>query len=143
MRDWNRLKHILHGICRVLELVCAALMVAGILLSIVGMLRDGSMFRRLLWGEGPFIEYIERVFAIVIGIEFLEMLFKPSSDNVIQTLIFLVARHMIVNETTPVQDLISIVSIAILFILRRWLRASKSEPGGFALFWRKKEGKEE
>ena len=32
MRDWNRLKHILHGICRVLELVCAALMVAGILL---------------------------------------------------------------------------------------------------------------
>ena len=111
-------------------------------LSIGGLLRDGSAFRRLLLGEVPFIEYIERVFAIVIGIEFLEMLCMPSSDNVIQTLIFLVARHMIVSETTPVQDLISIVSIALLFILRSWLRASKSASGGFALPWRKGEGKE-
>ena len=57
-------------------------------------------------------------FTIVIAIEFLQMLSKPDTDNVIEIILFLVARHMIVGETTPMENLISIVGITILIILR-------------------------
>lgn len=122
----------LHNIIHVLELVAAFLMVAGIALAILGIVTDIPMFRGVLTRESSFMEYVERVFTVVIGIEFLEMLCAPTPDSVIQTLIFLVARHMIVGETTPVQDLISILSITILVVLRRWLHASQSDPSGIA-----------
>ena len=61
---------------------------------------------------------------LVIGIEFLGMLCRPSSENVIEVLIFLVARHMIVGDTTPYQDFVSVISVALLCVVRRYLRVS-------------------
>ena len=116
-------KKILHIVCDVLELIAAALMIIGIVLAVIGLINDGELFRNLLSGDHAFMVYVERVFAIVIGVEFLEMLCKPTPDKIIQTLIFLVARHMIVGETTPVQDFVSIASIVVLFLLKRWLQA--------------------
>ena len=138
MHEENKLKHIMHLVCHGLEIVCAVLMVVGIVLAVIGLLRDTELFHGLISGSGEeFMEYIERVLTIVVGIEFLEMLCQPTSENVIEILVILMARHMIVHETTPMQDLVTCVSIAILFILRRWLKASEQSPNGFALPWKK------
>ena len=64
---------------------------------------------------------------LVIGIEFLEMLCRPSSENVIEVLIFLVARHMIVGDTTPYQDFVSVISVALLCVVRRYLRITEED----------------
>ncbi len=117
-------KEILHFVCNGLELIAAILMIIGIVLAIFGTVTDIGLFKGVARHEHAFMEYIERVFAIVIGIEFLEMLYTPTGDQVIHTLIFLVARHMIVGEATPLENLISIVSIALLMILRHWLNTS-------------------
>ena len=137
MHEEDKLKHIMHKVCHWLELICAALMVVGIVLAVIGLLRETELFHGLITGGGEFMEYIERVLTIVVGIEFLEMLCQPTSENVIEILVILMARHMIVHETTPVQDLVTCVAIAILFILRRWLKASEQSPSGFALPWKK------
>jgi hypothetical protein len=47
------------------------------------------------------------------------MLCRPDADNVLETLIFLVARHMIVTDTTPVQDLVSTISILMLLVMKK------------------------
>ena len=70
-------------------------------------------------------QYMDQIFMIVIGIEFLVMLCRPNSENVIDVLIFLVARHMIVGDTTPYQDFVSVISVALLCIVRRYLRNNK------------------
>ena len=132
MKYRHTVEHALHVVVHILELITAFMMVIGIVLAIFGVVTDIPLFRGVLTREHSFMEFIERVFSIVIGIEFLEMLCAPTADSVIQTLIFLVARHMIVGETTPVQDLVSIVSIAILVVLRRWLHASREDPIGIA-----------
>lgn len=75
----------------------------------------------------PFMEYLDAVFNVVIGIEFLKMLCKPSSANIIEVLIFLIARHMIVQTTTPLEDLLSVVSIGILFFFRRFMLMTKPD----------------
>lgn len=114
----EKAKKLLHNIGELLEMLLAALTVIGILLAIAGFFLEGSVFQSILHEPGALMKYVERVFTIVIAIEFLQMLSRPNTDNVIEILIFLVARHMIVGENTPVQDLVSIVGLTILILLR-------------------------
>lgn len=118
-------KH-LQTICDVLELVTAIFVLVGILLAIVNLLGDFDMFRSLMEDSSAFKEYLEKIFTVVIGIEFLQMLCRPNSDNVLEILIFLVARHMIVGETTPYEDFVSVISVALLCVVRRYLSVMKN-----------------
>lgn len=120
----------LHIICRILEVIVAAFVLIGIVLSIISLIKDDShMFQELAHDTSAFHHYLEKVFTIVIGIEFLEMLCHTNSDSVIHILIFLVARHMIVGETTPFEDFVSVISIAVLFLLRKYMHRSEKDSG--------------
>ncbi len=115
---------VLQQICRILELVVAVFVLLGIIMAIISLLKDDiKLFEELLNDMTVFRHYLEKIFVLVIGIEFLEMLCHPNSDNVIQVLIFLVARHMIVGETTPYEDFVSVLSIAVLFVLRKYMHS--------------------
>ncbi len=122
------MKKIVKGLqqfCRVLELVVAFFVLIGIILAIVSLFRaDIQIFEELTTDITVFRHYLEKIFVLVIGIEFLEMLCHPTPDNVIQVLIFLVARHMIVGETTPYEDFVSVLSITVLIILRKYMHNS-------------------
>ena len=119
-------KFILAG-SEVLEFIVAVLTLIGILLSVFSLVRDAGIFKQLLTDTSVFKDYLEQIFLLVIGIEFLVMLCRPNSENVIEILIFLVARHMIVGDTTPYEDFVSVGSGVILCIVRRYLRISGEE----------------
>jgi uncharacterized membrane protein (DUF373 family) len=72
-----------------------------------------------------FMSYLEQIFTIVIGIEFLKMLCRPTSENVLETIIFLIARNMVINHGTPVENLISAITIIGLAGAKRILRHNK------------------
>lgn len=129
MDRFKRLKVTVHIICEVLEMIAAALMLVGILFSTCSLIRNVDLFRELLLDTSSFRGYMDQIFMLVIGIEFLVMLCKPNSENVIEVLIFLVARHMIVGETTPYQDFVSVVSVALLCVVRRYLRINNEKRG--------------
>ena len=44
-----------------------------------------------------------------------------------EVLIFLVARHMILGDTTPVDDFVSVISVGILCALRRYLHVTRKK----------------
>ena len=127
MDRFKRLKVTVHIICEVLEMIAAALMLVGIPFSTCSLIRNVDLFRELLLDTSSFRGYMDQIFMLVIGIEFLVMLCKPNSENVIEVLIFLVARHMIVGETTPYQDFVSVVSVALLCVVRRYLRINNEK----------------
>ena len=127
MERFKRLKTTVHVICEVLEMIAAALMLVGILLATFSIISNVDIFRHLLEDTSFFREYMDQVFLLVIGVEFLVMLCRPNSENVIEVLIFLVARHMIVGETTPYQDFVSVVSVALLCVVRRYLRINNEK----------------
>ena len=127
MDRFKRLKGTVHIICEVLEMIAAALMLVGILFSTCSLIRNVDLFRELLLDTSSFRGYMDQIFMLVIGIEFLVMLCKPNSENVIEVLIFLVARHMIVGETIPYQDFVSVVSVALLCVVRRYLRINNEK----------------
>lgn len=64
--------------------------------------------------------FLQEVFTLVIAVEFLKMLCKPSGKNVIEVLVFVVSRHMIIAETTPFEDFTSVIAVSCLLILQFW-----------------------
>lgn len=120
-------KKIMLKICNILEIIAALLVLMGILLSIYSFLRNFDSFWDLLGDMSLFRDYLAKIFILVIGIEFLQMLCRPNADNIIEVLIFLVARHMIVYDTTPFEDFVAVVSITILCVLRRYLHKADNK----------------
>lgn len=123
----KKLKEYIQTLCEILELIMAVLVSIGILLSIFSIVSDIRVFRELMSHPDIFKEYLEQIFMLVIGVEFIEMLCRPNSENVMEVLIFLVARHMIVGETSPYHDFVSVISISLLCIIRRFLRKDKEK----------------
>lgn len=118
----GKLEELIQKICRILELIVAMLVLLGIILALLSVFKNYTIFYKLANDTGIFKQYLDGIFMIVIGIEFLQMLCRPSSDNVIEAIIFLAVRHMIVSNTTPYQDFVSVISIALLCLVRQYLR---------------------
>lgn len=124
---WDKLRKKAFEGCEILEFVMAMIVGLAILMAIVGVFPGLLHF----WGERgdthAFMEFLDEVLSVVIGIEFLKMLCKPSTGNIIEALIFLIARHMVIQTTTAEEDLISVVSICLLFVFRRLMLATKPD----------------
>ena len=68
-----------------------------------------------------FNDFLAAAFNLVIGIEFIKMLCKHTPATVIEVLLFAIARQLIVEHTSTLENLIGIISIAALFAVRKYL----------------------
>ena len=59
--------------------------------------------------------FLNDIFALVVGIEFIQMLLKPSVDNVIEVLVFLVTRHLILSHGSALDMLGCVICILLLY----------------------------
>lgn len=118
-RMWEKTRKIMHQICDILEFLLAIIVCIALVAAMV--MQAPGMVKMLTESNGTegFIEVLEQIMNMVVGIEFIKMLCKPNPDNVIEVLLFLVARHMIIDENTALDILLSVLSIAILFIVRQ------------------------
>lgn len=120
-------------ICDVIEVVLSLLVGIAVIAALISILPNifgiiGSGMK-----DGGLAEILEEVFNIVIAVEFLKMLLKPTSLTVIEVLIFLIARHMILQQTTPAQDLMSVVGICLLLaakLIISYYKKNQTLPGG-------------
>ncbi|MCI5622188.1 MULTISPECIES: phosphate-starvation-inducible PsiE family protein [Anaerostipes] len=66
-------------------------------------------------------EFVGVAFNLVICIEFIKMLCKHTPDTLVEVLMFAIARQMIVEHTKPIENLVVIMAIAILFAVKKFL----------------------
>ena len=115
-----------------LEVFLSGIVLIGLLLSIVPLLQ---------WMPGLIVDgndvevhvFLERALDIVIGIEFIKMLAKHSPGSVLEVLLYAIARHMIVGHEDALQNLVSVIAIAMIFIIRRFFFVpsfGQKMPGG-------------
>lgn len=81
-------------------------------------------------GTDSLMTFIQEIFVIIIAIEFIKMLCKPNASNVIEVLVFVVSRHMIISESTPLQDLLSIIGVAVLLFMDFFIKYKIREKYG-------------
>lgn len=82
---------------------------------------------------------------IIIGIEFIKMIASHTLDSVIDVMLLALARQMIVEHTAPIENLLTVASVAVLFVVRKYLyisqidkREPSSPPRKLALYTRKR-----
>ena len=105
----------------VLEIIIAVLVLAAILIT--GVRVTGEIFGLFVAENSSqaFTAVLKHAFNLIIGVEFIKMLAKHTPGSAIEVLVFTISRQLVVEHTTPVENLIGIITIALIFIIRKYL----------------------
>lgn len=117
----HKTRNALYESCNFLELLMALIVLTAILIACCSLGNAFLAYWEDKLSNEAFLAFIGHVLNILIGIEFLKMLCQPSEDTVLEVLIFLVARHMILEHTTVVENFITILSIGVLFFIKKYI----------------------
>lgn len=110
-----------------LEIIIGVLLAISIAISVVFLASNLKLVMLNTTDLEAFDNFLATAFNLVIGIEFIKMLCKHSPETVIEVLLFALARQLIVEHTNTMENLIGIISIAILFGVRKYLFNSFDE----------------
>ena len=122
-----RAQLLIFGTAFYFEVIAAVCIIIGLIITFLGVPRQIL----LLADTGAFITFLTFMFNIVIGIELLKMFCRHDLDSVVEVLLFAVARQVIIEHTSMVDNLLCMLSVAILFCIRKFLFVSaldKKEP---------------
>ena len=111
--------------CDIIELCIALAVGLGLLISVILYIPMGVELLLSSPDPAPFLVFLEDMFSFIVGVEFIKMLCKPSAENVIEVLVFLVARHMILGNNSAVDILLSVLAVALLYGTRLLVRHYK------------------
>lgn len=112
---------ILYDAAMFMELLIGLIIIAALLVSTLGLLHGLHILYVERLDDFAFREFLAGAFNVVIGVEFLKMLCRHTLSSVIEVLLFAIARGMVAEHTTPLENLLSIAAIAILFLVRKYL----------------------
>lgn len=108
----------IHKTLHFLEFVIAIIT----LVVLVGML--GLEIYRMLTVDGYFTSihtYLHNILTLVVGLEFVRMLLDMTPANTLEVLIVAIARQVIIAHDNPWSNVASVLCIAGLFAIRRFL----------------------
>lgn len=121
------IKKLMLQLSEYLEIILATYMVV-VLLLITG--RTIIVETPLIFTEAASLHhFLEGSLTIAIAIEFVKMLSMHTPGTLIEVLLFAIARHMIVESLTPVQNLVFVVAIGVLFLIRKYLLTAHDQKG--------------
>lgn len=107
-----RLSHMMSGV----ELLISLLVIVGILFRLTTLPVQLSA----IWSEGM-ENYLQYLFDILIAVELIKLLCRHDLSSMIEVLMFAVSRHLIIDHLTAWENLVAVLSIAILFAIRKFL----------------------
>lgn len=118
----NKIETVIRKIIHVLEFIIAVLT----LLVLVGML--GLEVYRMVTVSDYFStidHFLQNILTIVVGLEFVRMLVDMTPANTTEVLIVAIARQVILTHSNPLTNVASVLCIAGLFAIRRFLIPKK------------------
>ena len=103
------------------EIAMAFIVAFGFVVSVIPLLKEMPHLMSHSSGTAEFHEFLENTLTLVIGIEFIKMLIKHTPGSVVEVLLFAIARHAILAGGTALENLLTILSIAVIFLIRKYI----------------------
>lgn len=105
----------------ILELFISLLVGAAVVVLAVYMVVE--MTKPEFYGVGieSLVTIYDKAIALAIGAELIKMLCKHTPETIIEVLAFALARHLIIGPFSAWENLVTIVAIAVLFAIRKFL----------------------
>lgn len=105
----------------IFELFVSVIVGLGIIVFAVKLIIEFADIDYLKSSSASLVALLDKAIVLAIGAEFIKMLCKHTPETVIEVLAFALARQLIVGHASPIQNLITVIAIAILFAVRRFL----------------------
>lgn len=103
-----------------LEVVIACILAVTIIIMIVQLIFSFSNLSDL--NKYPnYDDMLTSCFNLIIGVEMIRMLYLHTPITVFEVLLFAIARQIIIDHSSPVNSLIGVIALAILFATRKFL----------------------
>lgn len=124
----NRRKFLLYlnKIVYVFEILISVLLILGILISVPDIVSYyGAILKSdSIVGYDQFKQFLDHVLLLVLAVEFVLLMTAHSDSTIIHLIMLVVARKMLIKSGNMVDILIGVVSITILFAVRKFLMTS-------------------
>ncbi|ERT62604.1 MULTISPECIES: transporter associated domain-containing protein [Peptoniphilus] len=124
----NRRKFLLYlnKIVYLFEILISIFLIIGILISVPDIISYyGAILRSdSLVGYDQFKQFLDHVLILVIAVEFVLLMTAHSDSTIIHLIMLVVARKMLIKSDNMMDILIGVISITILFAVRKFLMTS-------------------
>ena len=117
----RKLNDIIYAVSRYTEILLSAVMLLVIITLIIPMLYNFIRIPLLDITSEQFTEFLGNALTLLIGVEFVKMLAKHTAENLLEVLMFAIARQMVVEHLNMVETLIGVIAIAVIFAIRKYL----------------------
>ena len=114
----GKISQVFNKVIHILEYVIAVVM----LLALIWLL--GTEVYKMIAQDGYFDDsdiYLNSILTIVVGLEFVRMLINLTPANTLEVLIVAIARQVIVNHESAINNIVCVLCIAGLFAIKRFL----------------------
>ena len=106
----KKLNELIYAISRYTEIALSAIMLMVIIVLIIPMIYNFISIPLLSIKASQFNEFLGNILTLIIGVEFVKMLAKHTAENLLEVLMFAIARQMIVEHLDMIDTLIGIIS---------------------------------
>ncbi len=103
------------------ELLISVIVGIAILILAVRLIADTANVSVYLNGADSLVKILDDAITLAIGAELIKMLCKHTPETIIEVLAFALARQLIVGHAAAWENLITVLAIAVLFAIRRFL----------------------
>ena len=120
----NQFRDRLSFCATMIEMVVGALILIGCIISGIGLIGTTSIADLL--GDAHYLQNrMSDACLILIGAEMLKMITSYTIDSVVDVMLLAIARQMIVEHTSPQENLLAVLSVGVLFVIRKFLYISR------------------
>lgn len=117
----KKLQDKMFEISYLIELLISILVGVSVIILVICTVIDMFKFSFVKEGMDSLVVVLDKAITLAIGAELIKMLCKHTPETIIEVLAFALARQLIVGHAAPLQNLITVLAIAVLFVVRRFL----------------------
>ncbi len=118
---------IIFQLSSVFEGLISVIILIAIVMETITLVDEFDMFRLPL-STVQMNELLGGILWLVIGLEFIKMLMEHSHAAVLEVMLFAIARQMIVDHTSMLENLMGVLAIAGVFAIRKFLYRKEDDP---------------
>lgn len=122
-RILEQLRRNIHTFSTYIELFLAACIIIGIAVQLTAF--PSAVKNLFISGHEGFKQFLEYLIDMIIGIELIHLLCHPNLDNVVEILLIAITREIVLCSADPPGIIIGVLSIAVLFAVRKFLFIDK------------------
>ena len=118
---------IIYNISRYTEIVLSIIILVVIALSGIRLIMEVAATSVPNMDTEFFTSFLSQALSLVVGVEFVKMLCQHSAQTVVEVLMCATARQMVVEHLGSSETLLGVISIAVLFAIRKYLMTDNDD----------------